>query len=37
LIRKKFKDIIFALGCEQIYEAADGQQAIEMYKEQNQI
>ena len=34
LIRKKFKDIIFALGCEQIYEAADGQQAIDSYKEQ---
>jgi len=34
LIRKKFKDIIFALGCEQIYETADGQQAIEVYKEQ---
>jgi len=34
LIRKKFKDVIFALGCEQIYEANDGQQAIEVYKEQ---
>lgn len=34
LVRKKFKDIIVALGCNNIIEAIDGQQAIDIYKEQ---
>ncbi|MBP1925349.1 two-component system chemotaxis response regulator CheY [Sedimentibacter acidaminivorans] len=34
LVRKKFKDIIVALGCDNIIEAVDGQQAIDIYKEQ---
>nr|WP_312576208.1 response regulator [Sedimentibacter sp.] len=35
LVRKKFKDIIMTLGCSEVFEATDGQQAIDIYKEQN--
>lgn len=34
LVRKKFKDIIVTLGCDKVIEATDGQQAIDIYKEQ---
>jgi len=33
LVRKKIKDIIAALGCDEILEATDGQKAIDIYKE----
>jgi len=33
LMRKKFKDIITKLGCSEIFEATNGQQAIDIYKE----
>ncbi|MFA9422511.1 MAG: response regulator [Sedimentibacter sp.] len=34
LVRKSFKDIIISLGCDQVFEANDGQQAIDTYKKQ---
>lgn len=33
LSRKKLKDCIAALGCNEIYEAADGEEAVEKFKE----
>lgn len=33
LSRKKLKDCIVALGCKEIYEAADGEEAVEKFKE----
>lgn len=32
LSRKKLKDCIIALGCEQVFEAADGEEAIVQYE-----
>lgn len=34
LARKKMKDIIEEIGCSKIFEAIDGNQAIDIYKEQ---
>lgn len=33
LVRKKFKDILTALGVTEIFEASDGQKAVEMFSE----
>lgn len=33
LSRKKLKDCIIALGCSEVYEAADGEEAVNKYKE----
>lgn len=33
LSRKKLKDCIISLGCKETYEAADGEQAVDAYKE----
>lgn len=33
LSRKKLKDCILALGCSEVYEAADGEEAVEKFKE----
>lgn len=35
LIRKKLKEVLKNCGCENILEAADGQAAIDIYKESN--
>ncbi len=35
LSRKKLKDSIVALGCNEVFEAADGEEAISKYKETN--
>ena len=35
LVRKKLGDVLKAAGITQIYEAKDGVQAVEMYKEKN--
>ncbi|AKN31118.1 chemotaxis protein CheY [Clostridium carboxidivorans P7] len=32
LIRKKLKELLFKYGCTEIFEASDGQNAIDMYK-----
>ena len=34
LVRKRFKDILIAIGCGEIFEAINGQQAIDIYKNQ---
>ncbi len=34
LARKKLKDFLLSIGCTQILEAADGQKAIDTYKEE---
>ena len=34
LSRKKLKDCVLAFGCKEAFEAADGEQAVEVYKEQ---
>lgn len=34
LSRKKLKDCVIAFGCKEAFEAADGEQAVEVYKEQ---
>ena len=33
LVRKKLKDFIISLGCVEIFEAVDGQEAIDIYKD----
>jgi len=33
LIRKKLKDCLLELGCKEVLEALDGQNAVDMYKE----
>ena len=33
LSRKKFKDCIVNMGCKEIYEAADGEEVVNVYKE----
>ena len=33
LVRKKLNDFIASLGCTEIFEATDGQEAIDIYKE----
>lgn len=33
LMRKKLKDMVLAVGCKEVFEAGDGQQAIDLYKE----
>ncbi len=35
LFRRAIKDCVFDLGCKNIYEACDGEAAVEMYKEYN--
>ena len=35
LMRKKLKEILKNCGCEDVLEAADGQEAIKVYKESN--
>ena len=35
LSRKKLKDSIIALGCKEVFEAADGEEAVIKYKETN--
>ncbi len=32
LSRKKMKDFLIAAGCKEVFEAADGEMAVEMYK-----
>lgn len=34
LSRKKLKDCIVSLGCKETYEAADGEEAVNVYREQ---
>ncbi len=33
LIRKKLKDVLIKFGCSEVFEAADGENAVNMYKE----
>ena len=33
LSRKKLKDCIIAIGCSEVYEAADGEEAVTRFKE----
>ncbi len=35
LSRKKLKDCIISLGCKETFEAADGEEAVTVYKEQH--
>lgn len=35
LIRKQFKDLLLSHGCSQVFEATNGQEAIEKYKTHN--
>ena len=35
LARKKLKDYLKIIGCNQIIEATDGQNAVDLYKEEN--
>lgn len=33
LMRKKLKDMVLEVGCKEVFEAGDGQEAIDLYKE----